>query len=150
MAALDERLADDLKTALRAGDTVRRDVIRYLRAGLKNAQIERGRPLTDAEEDAVLRQQIKQRQESIEQFQAGRRDDLVARETAQLDVLRDYLPAGLAPDQLEVLAREVITETGASGPRDLGRVMPILIARAAGRADNRALSDVARRLLAAG
>ncbi|HEX5504474.1 MAG TPA: GatB/YqeY domain-containing protein [Thermomicrobiales bacterium] len=150
MAVLDERLVTDLKAAMRAGDTVRRDVIRYLRAGLQNARIERGHPLTDAEEGAVLKQQIKQRHEAIEQFQAGHRADLVARESAQLEVLNDYLPAGLDPAQLEALAREVIAETGASGPRDLGRVMPTLIARAAGRADNRALSDAARRLLAAG
>jgi uncharacterized protein YqeY len=150
MAALDERLTADLKEAMRAGDTVKRDVIRYLRAGLKNAQIERGQPLGDAEELAVLQQQIKQRQDAIEQFQAGGRTDLVERESGQLAVLRGYLPAELAPDELDGLVRAVVAETGATGPRDLGRVMPVLIERAAGRADNRVLSEAARRLLAAG
>ena len=150
MAALDERLTADLKEAMRAGDTVRRDVIRYLRAGLKNAQIERGRPLGESDELAVLQQQIKQRQDAIEQFQAGGRSDLVARESGQLAVLRGYLPAELAPDELDDLVGAVIAETGAGGPRDLGRVMPLLIERAAGRADNRTLSEAARRRLAAG
>jgi uncharacterized protein YqeY len=150
MAALEERLTADLKEAMRAGDTVKRDVIRYLRAGLKNAQIERGQPLGESDELAVLQQQIKQRQDAIEQFQAGGRTDLVERESGQLAVLRGYLPAELSPDQLDDLVGAVVAETGAAGPRDLGRVMPLLIERAAGRADNRTLSAAARRRLAAG
>lgn len=150
MAALDERLTADLKEAMRAGDTVKRDVIRYLRAGLKNAQIERGQPLGESDELAVLQQQIKQRQDAIEQFQAGGRADLVERESGQLAVLRGYLPAELTPDELDDLVGTVLAETGAAGPRDLGRVMPLLIERAAGRADNRTLSEAARRRLAAG
>ena len=147
MAALEERLAEDLKAAMRAGDTVRRDVIRYLRAGLKNAQIERGQPLGEADELAVLQQQIKQRQDAIEQFERGKRADLVERESGQLAILSGYLPAGLAGEELDVLVRAVIAEAGATGPRDLGRVMPGLIERAAGRADNRTLGASARRLL---
>ena len=150
MAALDERLTADLKEAMRAGDTVTRDVIRYLRAGLKNAQIEQGQPLGERDELAVLQQQIKQRQDAIEQFQAGGRSDLVERESGQLAVLRRYLPAELTPDELDDLVGAVIAETGAVGPRDLGRVMPLLVERAAGRADNRTLSEAARRRLAAG
>ncbi len=150
MAALEERLTADLKEAMRAGDTVKRDVIRYLRAGLKNAQIERGQPLGESDELAVLQQQIKQRQDAIEQFQAGGRADLVERESGQLAVLRGYLPAELTPAELDDLVGSVIAETGATGPRDLGRVMPLLIERAAGRADNRTLSEAARRRLTAG
>jgi uncharacterized protein len=150
MAALEEQLANDLKEAMRAGDTVRRDVIRYLRAGLKNAQIERGRPLDAAGEVAVLQQQIKQRQDAIEQFQAGKRADLVEREQGQLDILRQYLPTELSQADLDALVREVIAETGATGPRDMKLVVPALIARAGGRADNRALSEAARRALSAG
>lgn len=150
MAALEERLASDLKEAMRAGDTVRRDVIRFLRAGLTNARIDRGHPLSDAEELAVLQQQIKQRHDAIEQFQQGKRADLVARETAQLDVLKFYLPQPLSSEDLTRLVREVASETGATGPRDLGKLMPVLIARVAGRADNRTLSEAARRILTAG
>ena len=168
MGALDERLMADLKDAMRAGDIARRDVIRYLRSALKNAQIarvefsedqgsadgaveraaERDRPLADAEEFAVLQRQIKQRQDSIEQFGKANRADLVERESAQLAILRDYLPQGLSAEELETLVREVIAETGATGAKDMKLVMPAAIARAAGRADSRALSDVVRRLLA--
>lgn len=168
MGALDERLMVDLKTAMRSGDTTRRDVIRYLRAALKNAQIariefsedqsageaevqraaDRDQPLGDAEELAVLQRQIKQRQDSIEQFDRAGRADLVERESGQLAILREYLPPGLSQDEIDAITREVIAETGASGAKDMKLVMPALIARAAGRADSRALSDAARRLLA--
>lgn len=169
MGALDERLMTDLKEAMRAGDTTRRDVIRYLRSAFKNAQIarvefvegqegdaeeirraaERDQPLGDAEELAVLQRQIKQRQDSIEQFGRAGRADLVERESAQLAVLREYLPEGMSQEAIDALVRAVIAETGASGAKDMKLVMPALIARAAGRADSRALSDAARRLLAA-
>lgn len=167
MSALEERLAADLKAAMRGGDTTRRDVIRFLRAGLTNAQIarvqpialaaadaddvarapERDQPLSDEEALAVLQRQIKQRQDSIEQFAAAGRADLVERESAQLAILREYLPPGLGDDEVEALARAVIAETGAAGPRDMKLVMPRLIERAAGRADNRTLSAAAQRLL---
>lgn len=171
MGTLDARLTADLKEAMRSGDTTRRDVIRFLRASFKNAQIarvqpvatpdaadadavtrapERDQPLGAAEELAVLQRQIKQRQDSIEQFQQAGRDDLVARESAQLAILREYLPAGLRPEEVEALVREAIAETGATGPRDMKLVMPAAIARAAGRADSRAISEAARRLLAGG
>lgn len=172
MGSLDQQLTTDLKESMRAGDTARRDVIRFLRAALKNAQIarvqvpddladddtagaevarsaDRDRPLTDDEELVVLRRQIKQRQDSIEQFRHAGRDDLVGREEAQLAILQAYLPAGLGPDEIDALVRAVVTETGASGPGDMKLVMPALLARVAGRADSRALSDAAKRVLAA-
>ncbi len=168
MGALDEQLMADLKDAMRSGDTVRRDVIRYLRAAFKYAQIariefsedqaadatevqrsaERDQPLSDAEELAVLQRQIKQRQDSIEQFERAGRTDLVEREGGQLAILREYLPPGMSQEEIDALARAVIAETGASGAKDMKLVMPALITRASGRADSRALSDAARRLLA--
>ena len=167
MGALDERLMVDLKEAMRSGDTTRRDVIRYLRSAFKNAQIARvefsedaaddatvtraaarDQPLGDDEELAVLQRQIKQRQDSIEQFERANRADLVARESAQLAILRDYLPQGLGADEIDALVRAVIAETGATGPKDMKLVMPAAIARAAGRADGRTLSEAVRRLLA--
>lgn len=172
MGALDDRVMADLKGAMRSGDTVRRDVIRFLRAAFKNAQIarvhvpedvgemgggeavqrsaDRDRPLSDAEELAVLQRQIKQRQDAIEQFARAGRTDLVDRESGQLAILRDYLPAGLSADEVEALVRAVIADTGASGPRDMKLVMPVAIERADGRADSRALSEAAKRLLATG
>lgn len=176
MGTLDTKLTADLKDAMRGGDTVRRDVIRFLRASLKNAQIarvqvtdlsgadderagaagnvqraaERDQPLSDAEELAVLQRQIKQRQDAIDQFTQAGRADLVERESAQLAILREYLPAGLSAGEVEALVRAVIAETGATGPGDMKLVMPVAIERAAGRADSRAISETARRLLAGG
>ena len=171
MGTLDDRLTTELKEAMRAGDTTRRDVIRFLRANFKNAQIarvqapdegwgdgdrqversaDRDRPLDDAEELAVVQRQIKQRQDAIEQFERAGRTDLVERERAQLAILQSYLPAGLSVEEIDALVREVIAATGASGPRDMKTIMPVLIERAAGRADSRSLSEAARRLLAGG
>ncbi len=173
MGALEDRVMTDLKDAMRSGDTARRDVIRFLRASFKNAQIarvqvpegiesatdggeavqrsaDRDRPLSDEEELVVLQRQIKQRQDSIEQFTQANRQDLVERESGQLTILREYLPAGLSAEEVDALVRAVIADTGAAGPRDMKLVMPVVIERAAGRADSRTLSETAKRLLAAG
>lgn len=171
MGTLDQQLMSDLKDAMRAGDTTRRDVIRFLRAAFKNAQIarvqmpadldlaemgeaevarstDRDRPLSDDEELVVLKRQIKQRQDSIEQFGHAGRADLVSREAAQLAILQEYLPAGLGADEIDALVRTVVAETGATSPRDMKLVMPAVIARAGGRADSRALSEAVKRALA--
>ncbi len=171
MGTLDDRVMVDLKEAMRSGDTVRRDVIRYLRAAFKNAQIariqvpddlddasvvtdlqraaERDEPLSDEEELAVLQRQIKQRQDAIEQFARAGRQDLVEREGGQLAILQEYLPAGLTPAEVETLVQTIIAETGAKGMRDMKLVMPVAMERAAGRADGRTLSEVVKRQLSA-
>lgn len=146
--SLRDRLQDDLKTAMRAGDTTGRDVIRYLLAAVKNAEIDRGGPLSPADELAVLQRQAKQRHEAIEQFGAGNRQDLVSRETAQLEVLQRYLPAPMADEELAVLAAEVAADVGATGPRDMAKLMPALLARVDGRADGRRVSTAAKGALA--
>ena len=145
-----EGLETDLKTAMRAGDQSTRDAVRYILAAIKNAEIEHRGPLPPAEAIAVLHRLGKQLGDSIEQYRAGGREDLAAREEAQLTVLRRYLPASLSDEELTTLVDEVIRETGASGPKDMGSVMPILIERAAGRADGRRLSAAARAALSGG
>lgn len=142
-----DRMTADLKDAMRSGDMLSRDVIRYVLAALKNAQIDAGRDLTPEEETAVLRRQQKQRQESIEQFSAGNRDDLVEKESAQLTVLERYLPAGMSDEDLQLLANDIVSELGASGPRDMSKVMPVLMERAGDRADGRRISAAARQAL---
>ena len=144
---LPQRLEADLKEAMRAGDRTARDTIRFVLAAVKNAEIDRGGPLSDAEAVAVLQKQVKQRQESIDQFRSAGRADLVEREEAQLNVVRRYLPAELSDAEVEELARSVVAEVGATSVKDLGRVMPVLIQRAAGRADGRRLSAAARAAL---
>ena len=144
------RLETDLKVAMRAGDQTARDVIRFVLAAIKNAEIDKGGPLAPSDEATVLRRQAKQRQEAIEQFRAGKREDLAAREEAQLEVLQRYLPAELSDDELRALAAEVVREVGATGPRDMGKVMPVLIGRANDRADGRRISAAVKAVISAG
>ena len=146
-APLRQRLDSDLKDAMRAGDQTAKDTIRFLMAAVKNAEIDKGGALDDAESDAILQKQAKLRQDAIEQFGKAGRDDLIAREAAQLEIVRRYLPTGLSDDELAALVREVATEVGAVSPKDLGRVMPVLIKRAAGRVDGRRLNEAARSAL---
>lgn len=142
------RLEGDLKQAMRERDEVARDTIRYILAGLKNAEIDKRQGFTESDAVAVLQRQAKQRVEAIEQFRAAGRMDLVAREEGQLLILKRYLPEELTDDELSALVKRVIAEVGASGQKDLGKVMPALIAAADGRADGRRLSTAARNALA--
>lgn len=145
---LSEQLSEDLKGAMRAGDARRRDVIRFLRAALKNAAIERGRDLSDAEIEDIIRRQIKQRRESIDLFRKGNRDDLADEEEAQIALLEPYLPTQMADDELRAIVERVAAELDVSAPRDMGKLMPALQAATGGRADGRRLSEVARAELA--
>jgi len=144
---LRKQLEVDLKTAMRGGDTVGRDTIRYLLAALKNAEIDKRGALDIAEEISVLQRQAKRQSESIEQFRAGGRNDLAEREEAQLTILKRYLPAELSDVEVEELAEQVVAEVGASSMKDMSRVMPVLVERAAGRADGKRLSAAVKKLL---
>ena len=143
----EDRLMADLKDAMRAGDVVRRETIRLLRSALHNARIEQERPLTEAEEQAVLARQIKQRRESIDEFQRGGRQDLVAKEQQELRVLETYMPAQLGSEEIEAEARKAIAATGAQGPREQGKVMAWLAPRLRGKADLKQVGQVVLRLL---
>jgi uncharacterized protein len=145
--SLDARLVEDMKVAMRARDDVRVGAIRYLRSAAKNRQIELGHPLSDEELLEVVRKQVKQRQDAVDQFRAAGRADLVAKEEGDLNVLKGYLPQQMDRAAVEATAREVIAELGASGPGDMRRVMPALMARLQGQADGRLASEVAASLL---
>lgn len=148
MDTLREKLEADLRQAMRDRDTARRDAVRYLLSAVKNEEIEKRRPLTPAEEVTLLRQQARQRQEAIEQFQAGGRADLETRERAQLDIVESYLPSQMSDDELAAFVQSGIAETGASSPKDMGKVMGALSKRAEGRVDGRRLSEAVRKALA--
>jgi uncharacterized protein YqeY len=105
-------------------------------------------PLSDAEVEEILQRQAKQRRDSIDAYRGGGRDDLAAKEEAELAILVSYLPRPLTPDELRELARAAIAEVGASGPRDMGKVMPVVMARVGARADGKAVSAAVRELLA--
>lgn len=141
------RMEADLKVAMKSGDVLLRDTLRFVLAGLKNAEIDKRGPLTSDEVQALLLKQGKRMQESIDQFAAGGREDLADHERAQMAIVKRYLPAELTEDELTELVRAAIAETGATGPKDLGMVMKALTASAQGRADGKRLSAAARAAL---
>ncbi len=149
MSSLNDRIQTDLQAAMRSGDNARKSTLRMLTAAVKNAEIEARKPLEDDAILAVIQKQAKQRRESITQFREGGRVDLAEKEEVELAILDTYLPSQATPEEIEVEARAIIAETGASGPRDIGKVMPPLTRKFAGRADGRAINEVVRRLLGA-
>jgi uncharacterized protein YqeY len=151
---LQQHIADELKTAMRSGDGVRRDAIRMLRAALKNEEIEVQHPLTDEETQLVIARIAKRHRESIEQFTQGNRPDLVEHEQAQLAIVEQFLPTPMARDEIEAEVRSVMATVDASGPRGQGVVMralePRLRARAnLGLVNMRDVNGIVRELLAA-
>ena len=147
--SLEERLAADLKDAMRSGDTERREAIRLLRAALKNEQIERRRALTEVEEGTVVSRLVKRHQESIEQFRRGNRDDLVAHEEVQLAAVHPYLPEMMPRDEMVRVVAEVVADVGADGPRAQGQIMAALSQRLRGKADMKLVSEFVREQLGA-
>ncbi len=146
---IEERLMADLKDAMRAGDTERREAIRMLRAALKNEQIELGHPLSQAEAEAVVSRVARRHRESIDQFRQGNRPDLIAHEEAQLAALEPYLPQMMSREQIVAEVRSVVAEIGASGPRAQGQIMAELAPRLRGKADLKVVSSVVRELVEA-
>ncbi len=145
--SLKEKLGSDLKQAMRGGDKVRRSVIRLVLAAVKNAEIAQQTTLEDTDILGVIAKEVRLRQESIEAFKQGNRQDLVAQEEAELAVLQEYLPQQISREEIIVAARQVIEEVGAEGPGDKGKVMPKLIAQLKGKADGREINAVVTELL---
>lgn len=143
-----QRLEADMKDAMRAGDAATRDAIRYILAAIKNAEIDARTDPASFDAVATLRKLGKQLADAGDQFRAGGRDDLAAKEDVQLAVLRRYLPAEMSDEELAALVDAQATEAGATGPKDMGKLMPRLIAAVEGRADGRRISVAAREALA--
>jgi len=146
-AGLKQKLSDDLKRALKAGDGVRVSVIRMLVAAMQNAEIARQAALDDAGILGLIAREIRQHQESIESFKKGNRPDLVAKEEAEMAILQSYLPVQASRDEIVAAARQIIGEVGAQGPGDKGKVMPRLISQFKGKADGRLINEVVTELL---
>ena len=146
-ASLKQRLTDDLKQAMKGGDTVRRSVIRMLLASVNNAEIAKRAALDNADILGIIAKEVRQHQESIESFRQGNRPDLVAKEEAEMAILQGYLPQQMTREEIVEAARQVIGEVGAQGPADKGKVMPKLIAQLKGRADGREINAVVTELL---
>ena len=150
MSDLAARIPEDLKSAMKAKDAVTLNVLRALKTAMTNASIEKGHlgaVLDDSEVSAIIRKQIKQRQDSFEQFTKAGRAELAATEEAEMAILAKYLPAALTPEEIAALVEAAVAETGASSKADMGKVMKLAQERAAGRADGKLLSqEVAKRL----
>ena len=133
--SLKDQLEDGLKAAMKSGDRVAVAAIRLSLSEIKNAIIDKRRPLEDNEIVNILRSGVKKRQESIEMFAKGGRQELVEKETAEIKVIEGFLPAGLSAAELEALVVEAIAETGAASMKDIGKIMKLIVPRIAGRAD---------------
>lgn len=147
MSQLEDRIANDMKDAMRARENAKRDALRLLIAALKNARIDAQAELTDDDVEAVIQKQVKQRRDSIAEYTKASRQDLVDKEQAELEVYQEYLPQQASAEDIESAARAVIAETGASSARDIGKVMPVLTKQFAGRADGRQINEIVRSLL---
>ncbi len=146
-SVLKQKLADDLKQAMREGNKVKRSTIRLAIAAIKNTEIARQTTLEDGDILGVIAKEIRQRQESIEAFKQGGRPELAAQEEAEKAVLEQYMPRQMSREEINAEARRVIEEVGAVGIRDKGKVMPQLIAKLKGRADGREINEVVTELL---
>lgn len=138
--ALKERITEDMKTAMRAGEKERLATIRLALAAIKQREVDERISLDDGQVLAVLEKMIKQRREAIAQFESGGRPDLVAKETAEITVLQGYLPAQLSEAEIDALIAKAIAATGAASIKDMGKVMAVVKPQAQGRADMGALS----------
>ena len=139
-----ERLTDDMKTAMKAGDKDTLGVVRRAIAAMQNARIEKREDLDEQEEIKVIRSIAKQHKESIEQFRAAGREDLATKEEAELEILSTYLPAEMDQAQLEALVDAAIAESGASSMKDMGGVIKIVMAKAQGQAEGGAVSALVK------
>lgn len=151
MADLKTRLSDEMKEAMRNSDALKLSVIRMLRSSIKNREIEKGKgsTLSDQEVTEVVVSALKQRHDSIEQFAKGNREDLVAQERKEVEILQTFLPAPLSETEVKKLIGQVIQETGASGMKDMGKVMKVLMPQILGKADNALVSKIVKESLSA-
>lgn len=147
MPSLKEQLDADLKESQKARDTIRVNVIRMLKTTIKNREVEKIGELTDQELLQAVNSQIKTRLEAIEGFKKGGRDEMVKKEEAELAILKAYLPEQLSREEIVALIEKAVTETGAAGPRDMGKVMKALITDVTGKADGKLVSELVKEKL---
>jgi len=133
--SLREQINDDLKAAMRGGDVARRDTIRLLLSALKQREVDERKVLTDADVLAIIEKMLKQRRDSISQFEQGGRQDLADKEKQELTLLQAYMPQALSDAEIAAAVAAAVAETGAAAPSDMGKVMALLKPKLAGRAD---------------
>jgi uncharacterized protein YqeY len=149
--ALVEQVSKDITDAMKARDSGRLSALRMLKAALMNSEVARGRALEEGEAQQVLTSLIKQRRDSIELFKSGGRTDLVEKESAELAILERYAPPAASVQEIEQAVQAAIAETGASGPKDMGRVMKAVMSALAGKsADGKVVNELVRKKLSTG
>ncbi len=148
MSELKQRISDDMKTALKGGDKPRLATVRLILAALKQREIDERITLDDAQVLHVLEKMLKQRRDSVAQYEAAKREDLAGQERYEIGVIEGYLPTQLPDAELDALVAQCIADAGAASPRDMGKVMALLKERATGRADMGALSQRVKAKLA--
>ncbi len=148
MSDLKQRIGEDMKAAMKAGDKPRLATVRLILAAIKQREVDERITLDDAQVLHVLEKMLKQRRDSVAQYEAARREDLAAQERFEIDVIEGYLPAQLSEAEIDALVDKCIADAGAGSPREMGKVMALLKERAAGRADMGALSKRVKARLA--
>jgi uncharacterized protein YqeY len=141
------RLREDLKAAMKSKDEVRKSVIRLALAGLKNAELEKGSPLSDMEEIDVMARQAKMRRDSIAEYEKVGRLDAADAEQAEMEIIMGYLPQQVSEAEIRQIISEAIAATGAEEPRDIGKVMGVVMPKLRGRADGKLVNSMAREML---
>lgn len=144
---LKERLASEMKDALKGGEKLRLGALRMLAAAVKNREVEVGHELSDDEVMQVAAREVKRRGESIEAFEQAGRDDLVAKEREEREILRAYAPEMLSPEDVEALIDEAVAATGAASPAEMGKVMGMIMGKAKGRVDGAAVQAMVKKRL---
>jgi uncharacterized protein YqeY len=144
---LQEKLMNDLKAAMKAGDSLKVNTIRLLRAQMKDAQIAKGETLSEEDEIAVLTNAAKKRKEAIEIYEKSNRDDLLTKEKKELEIISAYLPKQLSQDEIEKIVTQIIAEVGAESLKDMGKVMSAAMNQLKGRADGKFVQEIVRNKL---
>ncbi len=145
--SLNQRIIDDLKTAMKAKDSERLSCIRMLKTALKNLEVEKGRELNDEEIQVVISSSVRKSKEAAEEFRKGDREDLALKEEREITFLLEYMPQQLSSEEIEKTLREIIDELSAKSPKDLGMVMKAAMVKMAGQAQGKAVNEIARNLL---
>lgn len=142
-----DQLQFDLKEAMLTKDVMRKTTIRMTLAAIKNAEIDKGHELDDDEIQAILQKEVKSRRETIEAAKRAKRQDIITENEAEIEILDTYLPQQISTDEINVMAREAIDETGATSPNEIGQVMKVLMPRIRGQAEGKEVNQIVRKIL---
>lgn len=147
MMTLNEQIKSDIKDAMRAKDTVKRDTLRNIQASVKQIEVDERRDVTDADMEAIMMKYLKQREDAKTQFTDAGRDDLVEKENAEIAIVKSYLPEPMEDDELESIIKEIIASVGAESMKDMGKVMGAAKSAIGSRADGGRINQIVKKLL---